>query len=255
MKNEKFDGLADNYDKYRPRYPAILFKEIHDWMQPSAKNIYDIGAGTGIAIEGMTRVTGKHYDFTAIDISEDMINKGREKLPGVTWVKGKAEDILSDKSRIDVIMAAQSFQWMDRAKTLEVSIKSLNKGGVFAILQNNRDYRNNELLNKYEGLLEKFSPGYSRHYRDYDYENEITNIFKLPIANFKKVVTGWTMEMISEDFFGFISSSTQVQRAIENDRNGFWKEIEILIDEHSVGGKISIDYISELFMAKKRDDS
>ncbi|WP_246874283.1 class I SAM-dependent methyltransferase [Pantoea ananatis] len=69
MKSEKFDGLADNYDKYRPRYPAILFKEIHDWMQPSAKNIYDIGAGTGIAIEGMTRVTGKHYDFTAIDIS------------------------------------------------------------------------------------------------------------------------------------------------------------------------------------------
>ncbi|MCH9407619.1 class I SAM-dependent methyltransferase [Pantoea agglomerans] len=252
MKNEKFDGLASNYDKYRPRYPEMLFEEIHNWMLTSANNIYDIGAGTGIAIEGMTRTIGKSYNFTAIDISEDMISKGREKLPRVTWVKGKAEEILHDKKHIDVIMAAQSFQWMDRAKTLETSLKSLNDGGIFAILQNNRDYRNNEFLDKYESVLEKFSPGYSRNYRDYDYEKEITNVFRLPFADFKKIVTGWTMEMASEDFFGFISSSTQVQRAINNDRDNFLKEIDLLLAQHSIGGKVNIDYISELFMARKR---
>ncbi|PHM26135.1 SAM-dependent methyltransferase [Xenorhabdus budapestensis] len=29
---EKFDGLAKGYDRYRPRYPQALFREICHWL-------------------------------------------------------------------------------------------------------------------------------------------------------------------------------------------------------------------------------
>ncbi|MCC8422339.1 MULTISPECIES: hypothetical protein [Photorhabdus] len=50
---EKFDGLAKGYDRYRPRYPQALFREICHWLpKDRALSVVDIGAGTGIALGG-----------------------------------------------------------------------------------------------------------------------------------------------------------------------------------------------------------
>ncbi len=46
--SEKFDGLANDYDRYRPRYPLTLFKTmLFPFKNKKNLSIVDVGAGTG----------------------------------------------------------------------------------------------------------------------------------------------------------------------------------------------------------------
>ncbi|CDL84643.1 hypothetical protein [Xenorhabdus szentirmaii] len=112
----------------------------------------------------------------------------------------------------DLIIAAQSFQWMDRERVLELARSSLADNGVMAILQNNRDYRYSEFLNEYEDLLEELSPNYSCHYRDFDYAQELNTTFRHE-ENVNQITLNiwWNMIIPNEEFIGMASSSTQVQ--------------------------------------------
>ncbi|MET3590094.1 ubiquinone/menaquinone biosynthesis C-methylase UbiE [Bartonella silvatica] len=72
-KIEKFDGLADDYDLYRPRYPLTLFKTmLLPFKVKKHLSIVDVGAGTGIALEGIIELLGKEHQYH-VDISTDMI--------------------------------------------------------------------------------------------------------------------------------------------------------------------------------------
>ncbi|CDH30900.1 class I SAM-dependent methyltransferase [Xenorhabdus bovienii] len=249
---EKFDGLAKGYDRYRPRYPQVLFREICHWMpKDRSLSIVDIGAGTGIAIEGLASLLGQQHDYTAIDISQDMIDTGKQKLPWVNWLYCSAEQHLSTVRSPDLIMAAQSFQWMNRETVLNLARNSLADNGIMAILQNNRDYQHNEFLNEYENLLEELSPNYSRHYRDFDYVQELNTAFQYEDALHITLNTYWNMFIPGEAFIGMSRSSTQVQRALASHGELFIERLKVLVEKYQSEGKLTISYESQLFMAVK----
>ncbi|MEX0447217.1 trans-aconitate 2-methyltransferase [Xenorhabdus sp. SGI246] len=256
QKKEKFDGLAKGYDLYRPRYPQELFREIHHWLPKDRElSLVDIGAGTGIAIEGLADLLGQQHNYTAIDISQDMIDTGKQKIPWVNWLHGSAEQHLATINSTDLIMAAQSFQWMDREKVLNLVRDSLADNGVMAILQNNRDYRHSEFLNEYENLLEELSPGYSRHYRDFDYAQELNTAFQDENALHITLNSRWNMFIPREAFIGMSRSSTQVQRALAAHDELFIERLKVLVDKYQSKEKLAVLYESQLFMVVKQVNS
>ncbi len=254
MHKEKFDGLAYNYDLYRPRYPEIFFKEINNWCKKSKErknniNIIDIGSGTGIALEGLVKKFGTKNNFYAIDLSKDMIHIGNKKFPYVSWIQGKAEKKIPLLPSMDVAVIAQSFQWMDRIPLLKLIKKKLNKHGIICILQNNRQYKNNFFLDKYESLLEEFNPHYSRHYREFNYEQELKLIF--PKSIYIYIYITWKKLLNREEFIGLSNSSTQVKKAQNINSILFQEKINQLIDKYILNQKIKINFASELFIIKK----
>ncbi|CDG21464.1 putative Similarities with methyltransferases [Xenorhabdus poinarii G6] len=253
---EKFDGLAKEYDRYRPRYPQALFREICHWMpKDRSLSIVDIGAGTGIALDGLASLSGQQHHYTAIDISQDMIEIGRQKLPWVKWLHGRAEQCLSTIQRPDLIMAAQSFQWMDREIVLDLVRHRLAGNGIMAILQNNRDYRHNEFLHAYEALLEELSPDYSRYYRHFDYAQELNTAFEHENTLHITLNTHWNMLIPGETFVGMSRSSTQVQRALAVHGELFIERLNVLIKKYQSEGKLTILYESQLVMVVKQGAS
>ncbi len=77
----KFDGLVNDYDRYRPLYPLTLFKTmLHPFKNKKHLSIVDVGAGTGIALEGIVKFLGNEHQYHAIDVSADMIKKGAKKI-------------------------------------------------------------------------------------------------------------------------------------------------------------------------------
>ncbi len=111
--SEKFDGLANDYDRYRPRYPLTLFKTmLHSFKNKKHLSIVDVGAGTGIALEGIVKFLGNEHQYHAIDVSADMIKQGQKKFPTVQWYQGRAEDLLPQIGEVDLVIAAQAFQWI-----------------------------------------------------------------------------------------------------------------------------------------------
>jgi SAM-dependent methyltransferase len=254
---QKFDRLAADYDRYRPRYPAELLRRIADMVGVRhGVHVIDLGAGTGIALEGILPLLGDDCRAEAVDLSPDMVTTGRAKLPGVTWTVGPAEPFLEEASDVDLIVAAQSLQWMDRPRVLAAARAALRPHGVLAIIQNNRNYRASGFLDAYESLLEELSPGYRRHYRDIDVAAELTEAFAGDRAAVGVATADWEMTMPAEGFAGMARSSTQAQRAIAAHRDAFLDRLRALTAEHAGDDDLLVvPYRSELFTARRPQDA
>lgn len=138
----KFDGLAESYDRTRPRYPAELFERVVELLPADrALTVVDAGGGTGISLEALAPLIPAGSDVHGVDISADMIGLGQRKFPEASWHLGTAECYLETVSDVDLVVAAQAYQWMDRPRFLAATRTSLRAGGVCMIVQNNRDHR------------------------------------------------------------------------------------------------------------------
>ncbi|WP_375635862.1 MULTISPECIES: class I SAM-dependent methyltransferase [unclassified Bartonella] len=247
--SEKFDGLANDYDRYRPRYPLTLFKTmLHPFKNKKHLSIVDVGAGTGIALEGIVKFLGNEHQYHAIDVSADMIKKGRRKFPTVQWYQGRAEDLLPQIGEVDFVIAAQAFQWTDRPKLLCSVSDQLRVNGVMAVIQNNRDFKHSEFLEAYETLLEKMSPNYSRYYRNFDFLQEMSDGFGVDPEKIFFHTHNWMMMIPSEAFIGMSRSSTQAQRAIACYGEEYLRQLVALIKKYEVQGNLELLYRSELYM-------
>ena len=252
MINAQFDGLAQGYDRHRPRYPQVLIEKIARSMpDKSIYTIADIGAGTGIALEGLIPTLGEEHVYHAVDISNDMIDFGRRKFPHVFWHHGKAEEIVSRLPSLDLILAAQSFQWMDRQSMLTAALPKLSPGGVFAILQNNRDFSSNVFLDEYETLLEEMSPNYHRFYRVLDFQAVLAKAFSCRRDMVECKTHDWSTSVPVDAFISMSQSSTQVQRAIATHGETYLQRLKSLLDKHQHHGLVELRYNSQLFLIRK----
>ncbi|MFI2370234.1 class I SAM-dependent methyltransferase [Streptomyces sp. NPDC018833] len=248
---QKFDTLSEDYERYRPRYPAELVREIaRRTPQRAERHVIDAGAGTGIVLEGLIPVLGPACRYEAVDLSTDMVAMGKEKFPQVRWAVGEAEPFLEQATDIDLIVAAQSFQWMDRPRFLRAAQRCLRPGGAVAIIQNNRNFAVSAFLDAYESLLEELSPGYSRHYRSFDFACELREVFSPSDGEVEVTTADWAMSMAAKDFIGFAKSSTQVQRGLATHGEVLLDRLAALVAAHEKDGELAIPYHSELFTAQ-----
>ncbi|WP_017570351.1 class I SAM-dependent methyltransferase [Nocardiopsis halotolerans] len=247
---QKFDGLSDDYDLYRPRYPDEFFATIAAELTSFAEvTAVDTGAGTGIALEGLVPALDASTRYLAVDVSQDMVDRGRKKFPEVEWTVGGAEEFLEGlPQRVQLVVAAQAYQWMDRKRYVSACLTALAPGGLLAVMQNNRDHASSAFLDAYESLLEEHSPGYARGYRDFDIGSEIAAGFEPSGGRVDTRMVRWTRSVRVDDFVRMSSSSTQVQRAIFEEGEGFLDLVRDLCAEHARGGALNVAYTSELFL-------
>lgn len=250
MKNTSpFDGLALNYDLERPRYPKAAFEYINKECDlHSAQLVMDVGAGTGIVLEGLTKYLQKSCQIVAVDKSEDMMRVGKDKFSHVDWILGEVESILGNYTDIDLIIAGQSYQWLNRKKFLSAAQNSLSSNGSIVIIQNNRNYTAGSFLQEYESLLETWSPGYSRTYRNIDIENELNPYFE----EINKVFFEWEDTKTPSQFIAMSKSSTQSQRALKENKLEYSEGLQMLVDKwKDENNLLTIPYITEVFIANK----
>jgi SAM-dependent methyltransferase len=240
---QKFDDLAEDYDRYRPRYPAALLGRLAAALPAvPAPRVIDAGTGTGIALEGLLPRLPADAGVDAIDVSAEMVAHGRTKFPTVDWHVGAAEPFIERAGEVALIVAAQSYQWMDRPRFLAAARRSIVPGGRVAILQNNRDFARSPFLDAYESLLEELSPGYTRNYRAFDVAAEL----RAGLGAAEVARACWEQAITRDQFAGMTRSSTQVQRALAAHGDVFGERLDELVDAH--GGEVVVAYTSELFL-------
>jgi SAM-dependent methyltransferase len=247
---QRFNGLSEDYDRFRPRYPAQLLEEMAKKVSVSAPNVVDAGAGTGIELEGLRPLLGPAAQYRAVDISADMVAIGRTKFPTVSWFVEPVEPFLERATGVDLIVAAQSFQWMDRPRFLLAAARCLNGSGVIAIIQNNRHFTASPFLDAYESVLEEFSPGYGRRYRDFDVAGDLREHLSKLGATVEVAIVDWSTTLSTAEFVGMVKTSTQAQRAITAHGQVFLDRVGALLYEHAEGGRVAVPYHSELFTAQ-----
>lgn len=131
-----FDGVVENYDRYRPSYPSEMLKDITDFSKNSLNNILEIGAGTGQA----TRLfLNTKANITAVDIGENMARFLLKKFgdfPNIKCVCSSFEEYESGGTEFDLIYSATAFHWLDEKTALPKIKNMLKDNGVIALFWN-----------------------------------------------------------------------------------------------------------------------
>jgi SAM-dependent methyltransferase len=129
----RFSGLADVYDKYRPRYPAEAIDAILDGLNPHP-TIVDIGAGTGISTRALCDAGARAF---AIEPNDDM--RAFAIASGVDARKGTATETGLRSGIADAVTSFQAFHWFANVKALAEFRRILRPGGRVALVWNERD--------------------------------------------------------------------------------------------------------------------
>lgn len=135
---ERWDGLAQRYDAYRPSAPDILPDMLAQLARtPVPARVVDLGAGTGLS----TLIwAGRAKQVTGIEPNFDMRRQAearlaalpREERRGVSFVDATAEHTGLPDASADIVTASQAFHWMEPIATLAEVARILRPGGVFA---------------------------------------------------------------------------------------------------------------------------
>ncbi len=246
-----YERIAGDYRKSRPQYPERLVAMIADWTPAGPVEALDVGAGTGIGTRALAGVLGPRAAILAIEPSPAM-RQEVEAAQGISWRDGNAEALPSADVAVDLVFSAQALHWFDRPAFWRECGRVLKPDGAVAILYNNRDWRRDAFAAGYEVLLERYSPGYRRDYREFDIAGELGALGWTACS--QEESEAWQRPMRRDAFMAMSRSSSRAQAA--RDAVGaatFDREVEALMDRHAnANGFVEVVYRCVLTLAAKR---
>jgi SAM-dependent methyltransferase len=125
---ESFGQVAEQYDRYRPSYPAAL---IDDLLAPAPAAVLDIGSGTGKAA---VLLAARGADVQCVEIDPAMAAVARRH--GLDVEVGAFETWDARDRTFDLITCGQAWHWIEpEAGTAKVG-RLLRPGGRAALFWN-----------------------------------------------------------------------------------------------------------------------
>jgi SAM-dependent methyltransferase len=130
-----FGEEAAAYERGRPSYPPDAI----DWLlQKDARNVLDLGAGTG---KLTVRLVERGLDVIAVDPIPEMLEVLSHSLPDVPALLGSAEEIPLPDDSVDSVLVAQAWHWFDPERAIKEVARVLRPGGRLGLVWNTRDER------------------------------------------------------------------------------------------------------------------
>jgi SAM-dependent methyltransferase len=130
--SERFASQALDYDRYRPRYPDAVFDDIVEIANLSVgAATLDVGAGTGIATEGLAR---RGLEVIAIEPSVEMAAvAGTKPDDRVHMFTGRFEDYSAQRS-FRLVASFNAWHWLDPRVAVDRVVEFLEPDGHLALI-------------------------------------------------------------------------------------------------------------------------
>ena len=211
---EIFDGLAADYDRYRPRYAEQSLRQLASHAG-GARRIADLASGTGILARQL-RGLFPDSEILGAEPGADMLAeavRGTDPPSRIRWLAARAEALPFADGSIDLVTAGQAVHWFDRERFYAECRRVLRVGGALAILYNNR-IRGSAIAEAHESTLERVSPGYWRGYRDHDTGGELRNCEG--VLAVRRLRCRWSWRLTVPAFIGYIRSTSHFKAALRS---------------------------------------
>ena len=126
---DHFSTLAQDYARFRPRYPDTLFADLAA-VAPGHERAWDCATGNGQAAEGLSRW---FREVVATDASGAQIAAAAGPA-NVRFAVAPAEASGLPAASIDLLLVAQAAHWFDLPAFYAEAERVLRPGGVLALL-------------------------------------------------------------------------------------------------------------------------
>lgn len=156
----KFNGMADDYSKYRPNYANESINYIINAASLTKSSVIaDIGSGTG---KFSKLLLDKGFYVFGVEPNDDMRQKAENELiknKNFISIAGSSENTTLPNCSIDLITVAQAFHWFDIEKFLVECNRILKENGYVLVIYNKGDY-STEVINAISELSKRYCPKY-----------------------------------------------------------------------------------------------
>ena len=129
-----FDSVAEDYDRVRQGYPAVLIDAamVHGGLT-SGSRVLEVGCGTGKLTE---LLAARQLNVDAVDPGPRMIEQAKRRVGGrgdVRFHVGRFEDVAFPEEAFEAVFSATAFHWVDPLIGWTKAASHLRPGGLLAL--------------------------------------------------------------------------------------------------------------------------
>lgn len=243
---QRFSDRVADYVRYRPGYPDALVQTLVSEAGLTPPSVVaDIGAGTGISAELFLRQGCRVF---GVEPNREMRAAAEERFrdePRFQGVDATAEATTLDGGSIDLIAAGQAFHWFDPVRTRKEWERILKPKGVISLFWNNRRTDTTPFLIAYEQLLLEFGTDYTEvNHTRIDHEALSRFFGETP---FVSRTFPYSQSFDFDGLKGRLLSSSYAPAVGHSQHEPMLRELKRIFEAHSVEGRVSFDYDTELF--------
>jgi SAM-dependent methyltransferase len=258
QRSRSFDAWADEYDRYRPTYPELLFDLIATRLAlPDKVEVADLGAGTGKATFVMAH---RGWHVTAVEPGEGMLDVLRaraaaEALDVDTRLAGAEDTGLPDAS-VDLVTAGQAFHWFNKLRAVPEMARITRRSGGAAVFWNARADDRSDFLAAYTQVMERYIPDEHVDRRTHDAAQ--TTATALGVGGYfdvdDRVELQHDASMSAEAFVGYVFTASYTRLFVDaGAQQRLRAELEALVHDHFGNQPVVVPYDVDVYVGKRTD--
>lgn len=254
-----FDEAAEVYDRARPGYPAGLFQELGvlAGVGPGCR-LLEIGCGTG---QATVPLADRGCQIVAVELGAGLAAVARRnlvRLDGVEVVVAAFEEWPLPAERFDVVLAATAWHWVDPAVRVARAAAALRPGGALATVATHHVAGGDAgFFVAVQDCYERWDPATPPGLRlppaaevGRDGE-ELAGSDRFDAPVFRR--WQWERPYSTAEYLDLLRTYSGHRAMDDAARQGLLGCIANLIDRR-FGGRISKRYLTELRVARRRED-
>jgi SAM-dependent methyltransferase len=244
-----FDGIADIYDRVRPRYTPELFDDLISLADiPEHGSILEIGCGTGQATMGLA---GRGYRIVCLEPGARLAALARRNLagdPGVAVVEEHFESWSVDPATFDLIVAARAIHWITREIRFTKPARLLRPGGAMAIVNTCPAASDSPLMRAIQAAYARHAPSLVLRPdavdRDLREEFVAAALFRiLPTRTYR-----WSRRYSDREYVDLLRTHSSHIVLPPRQRSALLQDIGEAIATH--GGSLDVEYVERLTIGR-----
>lgn len=245
-----FGEVADLYDRVRPGYPNALFDAVLAAVR-DPRRVLEAGAGTGHATTALAR---RGLAVEAVEPDTRMAAVARDRCDGlpVRIHEARFEDWRGDSGAFDLVVCAQAWHWLDRARAAMVAGAALRRDGALAVWWNRPRAVDGALLTAVREAYRRHAPALA---------SETSLLVMRPAADVPERAPGfgpwstqsyaWHRAYDARSYAALVSTQGDHRLLPVEQRASLITAVESAIEMH--GDRIEYEFRTDLFIARPRD--
>ncbi|MBS1904178.1 MAG: class I SAM-dependent methyltransferase [Bacteroidetes bacterium] len=252
-----FNALAEQYDAYRPHYPAeaLLFLVTLAELDRSSE-VADIGTGTGrIALELAKYVRTVYAVDTAAAMLERLSENARlEGLTNIRTLEVSADNTGIPSEALDMAVMAQSFHWVDKTPALREMYRILKPNRPLVVMWNQVIHTSEQYYRNITAQIKEHNPSYRGGAdivsTDFQPSIEASGLF----GAVDRYTFSFEMQYTAESYVGYLLSKSYIGVGIPQELlPSFIETVHGILKDSFPHGKITESYETVLLVANRLD--